>query len=36
MEEDKPQDDSAPTDKEEPNLMAESDIIDLFMSMEDL
>ena len=35
-EKDKPQDDSAPTDKEQPNLMAESNIIDLFVSMEDL
>ena len=36
MEEDKPQDYSIPTDKEQPNLMAESDIVDLFASMEDL
>ena len=36
MEEDKPQDDSAPTDEEQPKLIAESDIIDLFESMEDL
>ena len=35
-EKDKPQDDSAPTDKEQPNLVAESDIVDLFASMEDL
>ena len=34
--EDKPQDDSAPMDKEQPNLVAESDIVDLFASMEDL
>ena len=36
MEEDKPQDDSAPSDEEQPKLIAESDIVDLFVSMEDL
>ena len=36
MEEDKPQDDSASMDKEQPDLMAESDIVDLLVSMEDL
>ena len=36
MDEDKPQDDSAPSDEEQPKLIAESDIIDLYVSMEDL
>ena len=35
-EKDKPQDDLAPMDREQPNLVAESDIVDLFASMEDL
>ena len=34
--EDKPQDDSAPSDEEQPKLIVESDIVDLYMSMEDL
>ena len=36
MEEDKPQHDSAPSDDEQPKFVAESDIVDLFTSMEDL
>ena len=36
MEEDKLQDDSAPTDEEQPKLIAVSDIVELFTSMEDL
>ena len=36
MEEDKPQDDGAPSDEEQPKLIAESDIVDLYASMEDL
>ena len=34
--EDKPQSDSAPSDEGQPKLMVESDIVDLYTSMEDL
>ena len=35
-EKDTPQDDSAPMDKEQANLMADNDIVELFTGMEDL